>query len=409
MKQLIAYVLSATLAMSMAVSATPAQAQNAKYSDGVIRIGILNDRSGPYADLSGEGSVIAARMAADEFGNKVNGIPIEIVSADHRNKPDIGAAIARKWYDADHVDVIADITNSAVSLAINGLVKDRKKLVLHNSAAAELSGKACTPHSVQWQYNVYAATSGIVTKQMVDAGMNTFFIIAVDYALGQSISNVFKASVARAGGKIVGEVRHPLNTTDFSSYLLQAQSSGAKAVMLADAGADLATVVTQAREFGLTPKVQLLTGALTSDAVRSAGLNSMQGLMAISWYEMNRNDAAKAWAKRFAAKNGGKLPTEPQASTYSSVRSYLKAIQEAGTDDADVVMAKLREMTINDAFASNGHIRPDGIMAHDMYLVRMKAPAQSSGDGDFANVLHVINGNDANIPLSQSECPLVRK
>src|SRR5437870_4660471 len=224
-----------------------AHAQNAKFSDGVIRIGVLNDRSGPYADLSGEGSAVAARMAAEEVGNKVLGVPVEIVVADHQNKTDIGAGIARKWYDADGVDVIVDIANSAVSLAINGLVKDRKKLVLHNSASADLTGKACTPRSAQWQYSVYAAASNVVPKEMIDGGMNTFFIVAVDYALGESITSVFKAAVQRAGGKIVGEVRHPLNTTDFSSYLLQARASGAKAVMLANAGADLVTSVRQAQ------------------------------------------------------------------------------------------------------------------------------------------------------------------
>jgi len=397
------------VAMAIAATASAVQAQAQKYTDNVIRIGVLNDRSGPYADLSGEGSAVAARMAAEEFGNKVNGIPVEIVTADHRNKPDIGAAIARKWYDADGVDVIVDVANSAVSLAINGLVKDRKKLVLHNSAAADLTGKACTPHAVQWQYSVYAAASNVVNKEMIDSGLNTFFIIAVDYALGESISSIFKAAVTRAGGKVVGEVKHPLNTTDFSSYLLQAQASGAKAVMLANAGADLATAATQAQEYGLTPKVQLLAGALTKDVVRSAGLKVMQGLQTMTWYEMYRDDTSKAWAKKFAARRQGKTPTELHASTYSAVRSYLKAIEAAGTDDADAVMTKLRGMTINDAFATNGHVRPDGVMAHDMYLVRLKAPNQSVGDGDYSNVLRVIKGNDANVPLAQSDCPLVKK
>jgi len=397
------------LLTALVLATTAASAQPTKYSDNVIRIGVLNDRSGPYADLSGEGSAVAARMAAEEFGNKIHGISVEIVTADHRNKPDIGAAIARKWYDADGVDVIVDVANSAVSLAINGLVKDRKKLVLHNSAAADLTGKACNFHAVQWQYSVYAAASNVVNKQFVDSGTNTFFIIAVDYALGESISSLFKAAVVRAGGKIVGEVKHPLNTTDFSSYLLQAQASGAKAIMLANAGADLATAATQAQEFGLTPKVQLLAGALTKDVIRSAGLKVMQGLQTMSWYEMYRDDASKAWAKKFADRRQGKTPTELHASTYSAVRSYLKAIESSGTDDADVVMTTLRGMTINDAFAANGRVRADGVMAHDMYLVRLKAPSQSVGDGDFSNVLRVVKGEDANIPLAQSECPMVRK
>jgi branched-chain amino acid transport system substrate-binding protein len=336
-------------------------------------------------------------------------VPVEIVTADHRNKPDIGAAIARKWFDADGVDVIVDIANSAVSFAINGLVKDRNKLVLHNSASTDLTGKACNAHAVQWQYSVYAAASNVVTKQMVDGGMNTFFIIAVDYALGESISRDFKAAVSRAGGKVVGEVRHPLNTTDFSSYLLQAQASGAKAIMLANAGADLVTAATQAQEFGLTPKVQLLAGALTKDVVRSAGLKVMQGMLTMTWYEMYRDASSKAWALKFAQRNSGKTPTELQASTYSAVRTYLKAVQDVGTDDADTVMTKLRQVPINDAFAANGHVRPDGLMSHDMYQVRIKTPSQSVGEGDYSNVLKVVKGDDANIPLAQSECPLVKK
>jgi branched-chain amino acid transport system substrate-binding protein len=397
------------LATMVAVTAISAHSQTAKFSDGVIRIGVMNDRSGPYADLSGEGSAIAARMAAEEFGNKVRGVPVEIVTADHQNKADIGTAIARKWFDADGVDVVVDIANSAVSLAVNGLVKDRKKLVLHNSASSELTGKACNSRSVQWQYNAYAASSNVVSKDMIDGGMNTFFIIAVDYALGESISKTFKAAVERLGGKIVGEVKHPLNATDFSSYLLQAQASGAKAVMLANAGTDLATAARQAREFGLVPKVQLLAAALTKDVIKAAGLNVMQGLQTMSWYEMYRDDAAKAWGNKFAARNGGKVPTEVQAATYSSVRSYLKAIETVGTDDADTVMAKMREMKIEDAFSANGHVRPDGVMAHDMYLVRLKAPNQSAGDGDYSNIIRTVRGDQANVPLAQSECPLVKK
>jgi branched-chain amino acid transport system substrate-binding protein len=398
------------LAGFLAIAATAAPAQQAtKYSDGVIRIGVLNDRSGPYADLSGEGSAIAARMAAEEFGSKVRGIPVEIITADHQNKPDLGASIARRWLDVDKVDVIVDVANSAVSLAINELVKERKKLLLHNSASSELTGKACTARSVQWQYSAWAAASNVVDKEMVDKGMNTFFIIAVDYALGSSISSTFKAAVQRAGGKVVGEVRHPLNAGDFSSYLLQAQASGAKAVMLANAGSDLTTAVRQAREFGLTPKVQLLAAALTKDVIRGTGLKAMQGLQTMSWYEAYRDEASKAWAKKFAARNAGKTPTEVQAATYSSVRSYLKAIETADTDDADLVMSKLKEMTINDAFSVNGHLRPDGVMAHDMYLVHIKAPEQSTGDGDYSNVLRVVPGDQANLPLSQSECPLVKK
>jgi branched-chain amino acid transport system substrate-binding protein len=392
-----------------AIAATAAQAQDTKFSDGVIRIGVLNDRSGIYAEMSGEGSVIAARMAAEKFGNKIHGVPIEIVAADHQNKPDIGAAIARKWYDADGVDVIIDITNSAVSLAINDLVRDRKKLFLDNSASDVLSGKACSARAIQWQYSAYASASHAVTKEMIDDGMNPFFVVAVDYALGQSIASTFKAAVEPLGGKIAGELRHPLNTTDMSSYLLQAKASGAKAVMLANAGSDLATAVRQAKEFGLSPDIQMLAAAMTNDVIESNGLDVMQGVQFLAQYNVYRDQESIAWAKEFAARHEGKVPSSLQAASYSEVFNYLKAIEAVGTDDADTVLAKLKEMTIKDPFADNGHIRPDGLMSHDMYLVRIKAANQSQGPGDYYNVLKVLPGEVANIPLAKSECPLVRK
>ena len=399
------FLLSAT----MTVVATAAHAQNARFSDGVIRIGVLNDQSGPYADLAGEGSVVAARMAAEEFGNKIHGVPIEIVSADHQNKPDVGAAIARKWYDADGVDVIVDITNSAVSSAVNNLVKDRKKLVLHNSASADLTGKGCEAHAAQWQYTTYVPTANVVNKDTIGHGTDKFFILAVDYALGQALATGFRGAVERAGGTIVGEVHHPLNTTDFSSFLLQAQASGAKAVMLADAGADLTTAIRQARDFGLTPKMQLLAGSLTNEVVQSVGLDTIQGMESVVWYDIYRSKESKAWATKFAARHDGKLPTEVHASTYSSVFNYLKAVETADTDDADSVIAELKTMKINDEFAANGHVRDDGAMVHDVYLVRLKAPKESAGAGDWYSVLKVIPGDEAYSPLSQSECPLVRK
>lgn len=393
----------------VAFTATGVRAQAEKFSGGIIRLGILNDRSGPYADVSGVGSEISARMAAEQFGNKLHGVPIEIIAADHQNKPDVGVAIARKWFDVDGVDVIFDITNSAVSLALNGLVAERKKLVIHNSGSSDITGKACTARAIQWQYTAWAAASNVVTKEMVEAGMNTFFILAVDYALGEATARPFREAVKRAGGSVVGEVRHPLNTNDFSSYILQAQASGAKAVMLANAGADLANSIKQAREFGLTPGVQLLAGALTKDVIAGVGLEVMQGLQTVSWYEMYRDPASIDWARQFSARHKGKTPTELQASTYSAVLNYLRAVDAIGTDDADAVIGELQKMTFNDSFASNGHLRPDGIMAHDMYLVRLKAPKDSMGPGDYSIILTSIPGDRANIPLADSVCPLVHR
>jgi branched-chain amino acid transport system substrate-binding protein len=407
-RRTVGFGLAAMLAAPALLTVARAQTKDSKFSDGVIRIGVLNDRSGLYADMSGEGSVVAARMAAEKFGHKVLGVPVDIVAADHQNKPDIGLGIARKWYDADGVDVIIDICNSAVSLAINELVRDRKKLFLDNSASAALSGKACATRAIQWQYSDYAAASSVVTKDMIDGGTNTFFVIAVDYALGESISNTFKAAVQRAGGKIAGEVRHPLNTPDMSSYLLRAKASGAKAVMLANAGSDLAGAIRQAREFGLTPGVQLLAAAMTTDVIESNGLDVMQGVQLVSQYNIYRDAVSIAWAKEFSARHNRKVPSGLQAASYSGVLNYLKAIESVGTDDADTVLAKLKETTINDVFSTNGHIRADGLMSHDMYLSRIKAPGESKGTGDYFNVLKVLPGDVANVPLAESACPLVR-
>jgi branched-chain amino acid transport system substrate-binding protein len=396
------------LASALTAAAAGARAQGSNVANNVIRIGVLNDRSGPNSSLSGVGSETAARMACEKFGYKVRGMTVEIVVADHQNKPDIGVAIARKWYDNDGVDVIVDISNSAVSLAVNGLVKERPKLVLHNSAAVDLTGKACASRAVQWQYSSWAASSNCVTKEMIAGGLDSFFILAVDYALGVSIADPFSAAINRMGGKIVGHVKHPLGTSDFSSYLLQAQASGAKAIMLANGGADTINAIKQAREFGLTPKVLLLAAALTKDGIQAVGLETLQGLQMASWYHPYRDDAAIAWLKAFMARNNGHVPSEPQAATYSSVNHYLKAIDAIGSKDADAVIAQLKKMTINDEFASNGHLRDDGIMSHDMYLCRLKAPSESKGEGDYINVMRVLSGEEANVPLAQSGCPLVK-
>ncbi|MEZ5649939.1 MAG: ABC transporter substrate-binding protein [Burkholderiaceae bacterium] len=377
-------------------------------SDGVVRIGVLNDRSGIYADMAGEGSAVAARMAAEQFKNKVAGAPIEIIVADHQNKVDVGASIARKWYDSDGVDLITDITNSGVSLAINALMKDNNKLFLNNSASGALSGKGCAPRAVQWQYSAYSASAHAVSKEMIDSGMNTFFVIAVDYALGKSITATFTNAVESMGGKVVGVVNHPLNTGDMSSYVLQAQASGAKGILMANAGSDLGNTVKAARDYGLVPGVTLIAAALTTDVIDSFGFDVMQGVQMLSQFNMYRNDDAKAWVQEFI-KRHGKSPTSLQAATYSEVLWYLKAVDALGTDDAEKVMAWLKAQTINDVFADNGKVRADGLMSHDMYLVKVKAPGESKGPGDYFNVLQVLTGDQANIPLSQSDCPLVKK
>jgi branched-chain amino acid transport system substrate-binding protein len=397
------------LGLGLVFATSAATAQTAKFSGPTLRIGVINDASGPNAALSGEGSVIGARMAAEEFGNKVLGVPIEILSADHQNKADIGGGIAKKWYDVDGVDAIFDVSNSAVSLAIAELVKTRKKLVFHNSGTTAITGAACTPHSIQWMYNGFATTSNLVTKQDIDAGLDSFYIIAVDYALGKAITDAFKSAIVPKGVKVVGEVRHPLGASDFSSYLLQAQASGAKAILLADGGQDLATAVKQAAEFQISPKMRLFAAAMTTSEIEADGQAVMQGVREVSFYEWNRDERARKWAEAFAARSGGKLPVGSQAATYSQVRAYLKAVQEAGTDDADAVLKKLRSMRIDDAFATNGHLREDGQMVHDMYIVEVKSPEQSKAKGDYTAILQTIHGDEAFQTAAQSDCPTFKK
>ena len=397
------------LGLVMIFTATSAESQPAKLSGPTLRIGVINDASGPNSAISGEGSVVGARMAAEEFGNKVLGVPIEILSADHQNKADIGVGIAKKWYDVDGVDAIFDVSNSAVSLAIAALVKDRKKLVFHNSGTTAITGAACTPRSIQWMYNGFATTANLVTKQDIDSGLDTFFIIAVDYALGKAVTSAFKSAIVPKGVKVVGEVRHPLGASDFSSYLLQAQASGAKAILLADGGQDLAGAVKQAAEFQISPKMRIFAAAMTTSEIQADGQAVMQGIREVSFYEWNRNETARKWAEAFEARFGGKVPVGSQAATYSQVRAYLKAVEAAGTDDADTVLEKLRSMPIDDAFAANGHVREDGQMVHDMYVVEVKSPEASKGRGDYTQILQTIPGDQAFQTAAQSDCPTFKK
>lgn len=397
----------ATLAAFALVS--PALAQTKGASDNVIRIGVLNDRTGPYSTLSGEGSAVAARMAAEEFGYKVLGVPVEIVVGDHQNKTDLGTSIAKKWLDVDRVDAIFDVAHSAVSLAISAMVKDRRNLVFHNSGAVALTGKACSPRSVQYMYNLSATALNQVTPHDVKNGLDTFFIISVDYAVGQDNARLFRQAVAKAGGKVLGEVRHPVNTADFSSYLLQAQASGAKGIFLANSGSDLVNAAKQAVEFGIAQKQTLIAQAIMAAEAEGAGLEVMQGMRSASFYEWNLNDTSRAWARKFSVRMKGQTPSGPHAATYSAVRHYLKAIEATGTDDADVVLAKMREMTVSDAFTPNGRLREDGQLVHDIYVFRVKKPSESTGKGDYAQVLQTIPTDQAFAPLQDSECPHVRK
>lgn len=397
--------LAACASIFLATSATAEEQGNLTKP---LRIGILNDRSGPYADASGEGSAIAARLAADEFGNKVLGVPIEIVVGDHAGKPDLGTNVARRWFDVDGVDAIADIANSGVGLAVTALAKERNRIVLNNSVAGSFTGKACTPVTVQWSYNSFASGKALATA-LLKQNLKTWFIIAVDYAYGQALSADLKRMVEAGGGKIVGEARHPLGTADFSSFLLQAQASGAQVIALANSGADLVTTIKQANEFGMTKSQKLVSvSAINLSEIEALGLDLAQGLLTTSAFEWNRSDETRQWTKRFVEK-AGRLPTADQAATYSEVKHYLQAVAAAKTVDALPVMAKMRDLPVKDAFADNGHLREDGQMVHDFFLVRAKTPAESTEKGDYFAIVQTVPSDEAFQPLSESTCPLVKK
>jgi branched-chain amino acid transport system substrate-binding protein len=375
-----------------------------------VKIGVMNDRSGLYADISGEGSVVGARMAVEDFKAKDKGINVEIVSADHQNKPDVGSSIARQWYDNDGVDVIADVPTSSVALAINQITKDKNKIFLVSGAASsDLSGKACSPNTVHWTYDTYALGQG-TGGAMVKAGGDTWFFLTADYAFGHALERDTEAVVTKAGGKVLGKVRHPFPGQDFSSFLLQAQASKAKVVGLANAGGDTINSVKQAAEFGITQGGQKLAGLLVfSSDVQALGLQAAQGLVLTESYYWDLNDQTREFAKRFGEKFQGKVPTMVQAGVYSSVLHYLKAVEATKSKDPAAVMTKMKEMPTDDPVFGKGSIRADGRKLHDMYLFEVKKPAESKGKNDLYKLVSKIPADQAFRPLPDSECPLVKK
>jgi branched-chain amino acid transport system substrate-binding protein len=396
------------LTIGAAVTAGAVSAQG--LSGDMVKIGVLNDRSGLYTDLGGEGSAVAARMAAEEFGNKILGKPIQIITADHQNKPDIGSNIARQWIDQDGVDVIVDVPNSGVALAVQEITREKKKIFLmEGPATSRLSGDACSPTGFHWAYDTHALAVG-TGRALVQEGGNSWYFLTADYAFGHQLEADTAAEVKKAGGQVLGAVRHPLNTSDFSSFLLQAQSSGAKIVALANAGGDTITSIKQASEFGLTQSGnQKLAGLLLfiSD-VNALGLSVAQDLVLTTGFYWDMDDEKRAWSKKFFEKFG-KMPTMVQAGSYSAVRHYLKAIEAAGTDDGPTVAAKMKEMPVNDMFAKNGKILPNGRMVHDMYLARVKKPSESKGPWDYYQVLRTIPGSEAFATAEESGCKLAAK
>lgn len=391
--------------LALVLSALPAFA-GPGISDDAVKIGILNDQSGPYADLSGQGSVVAAQMAIDEFGGTVLGKKIELLSADHQNKADIGLAKAREWFDRAGVDVIADFSNSSVGFAVQSLAKDRDKVTLIAAASSDFTGKSCSATSAQWVYTSYSNGYGLA-KALVKSGYSSWFLVTVDYAFGQAFAADIRKAVSEGKGQVLGEVRHPLNTSDMSSYLLQAQSSKAKVIALASAGADMATGIKQAAEFGITDQSLVAPIVFITD-VHSLGLAAAKGLKFVTAFYWDRNEETRAWSKKFFAKRNA-MPTMTQAGVYSAVRHYLRAVEAAQTDEGKAVMTKMKELPVDDIFSRNGRVRDDGLMLHDMYLVEVKQPSESKAPWDYYKILATIPADQAFPSLEQSECPLVRK
>lgn len=379
----------------------------AEISDGKVKIGILNDQSGVYADFGGKYSYEAARMAAEDFGGTVLGAPIEVVTADHQNKPDVAANIARQWYDTEDVDAIMELTSSSVGLAVQALSTDKKKVTINTGAATiELTGAQCSPYGFHWAFDTNALAYG-TGGALVQQGGDTWFFLTADYAFGYSLENSTAEFVKEHDGQVLGAVRHPLATTDYSSFLLQAQASGAKVIGLANAGLDTSNAIKQAAEFGIVAGGQRLAGLLfTLAEVHGLGLEAAQGLTLTEGFYWDRDDESRAFGKRFMERTGA-MPNMIHAGTYSAVLSYLKAIEHAGSDDAEAVSKALKELPVNDVFAKNGRVAENGRMISDLYLLEVKKPEESTGPWDYYKVLATIPGEEAFIDPAKSGCPLV--
>ncbi len=400
---------AAALAFVAMAALCAAPRAGAQMSGSAVKIGVLSDMSSLYADIGGAGSVTAAQMAVKDFGGTVNGVPIEIVSADHRNRPEVAVRTVRRWIDEDGVDAVADVPNSAVALAVQRVMKEKRKVLLISGAAtSDLTGKACSPTAVQWTYDTYALAHG-TGAALVKEGGDTWFFVTADYAFGDALERDTANVVTRAGGKVLGNVDVPLNNDDFSSYLRQAQQSRAKIIGLANAGGDTINSIKQAAAMGIVRSGQRLAGLLVfiSD-VNSLGLETAQGLVLTSAFYWDQNDATRAWSKRFMAQIH-KPPTMVQAGVYGAVTHYLKAIAAARSDDAMKVMAEMRALPINDFMTRNGKLRADGRVMRDMYLFQVKSPAESKYQFDYLKQLAVIPAAEAFRPLSESACPLVKK
>jgi branched-chain amino acid transport system substrate-binding protein len=398
--------LAATLVAGFAVAVSgTAQAQ---ISDDVVKIGVLTDMSSLYADATGKGSLAATEMAVADYGGKVKGKPVVVISADHQNKPDIGVGIARNWYDNEKVDAIFDVPTSSVALPVSALTREKNRININSGGgSSDITGVACSPNTVHWTYDTYSL-SNVAGKAMVKRGEDTWFFITADYAFGMALERDAANVVKESGGKVLGDVRHPLNSSDFSSFLLQAQASKAKVVALANAGGDTTNALKQASEFGITKGGQKMIALLQEITdTHALGPKETQGLIVTDAFYWDMNDETRAFSKRFNEKVGH-MPTMIQAGLYSATMHYLKAIEAIGTDEAPKVMAQMRAVPINDFFAKGGKIREDGRMVHDMYLFEVKKPEESKNEWDLYKLLATVPGDEAFRPLDKGGCPLVK-
>lgn len=384
-------------------------AQQGKLSGDAVKIGVLSDMSGVYADYGGPGAVAAARLAVQDFGGRIFGKPIEVLSADHQNKADVAKNVTQQWFDRDGVDMTVENLNSAIALTVQALGKEKNKITITTGAAtSRLTNEDCAPNTAIHYLHDTIALSNVVGKAIVKDGGDTWYFLTADYAFGHSLEKETGDVAKAAGGKVLGAVRHPISANDFSSFLLQAQSSGAKVIGLANAGGDTVNSIKAAAEFGVTPKQSLAALLMLVTDVHAIGLKTAQGLyLTEAWY-WDLNAESRAWAQKYEAVMKRK-PNSNHASVYSATMHYLKAVQAAGTDDTATVMAKMRETPINDMFTKNGKLRPDGRMVHDMYLFQVKKPSESKGAWDYYNLKGTVSGDDAFLPLAQGKCPALKK
>ncbi|MEW6122374.1 MAG: ABC transporter substrate-binding protein [Pseudomonadota bacterium] len=395
------------LALGAALLAAPAAAQ---VSDDVVRIGVLNDQTGPLSGYSGPGSAIAARMAVEDFGGTVLGKPVEVIVADHRNLPDVAVNTAREWFDVKGVDVISDLTSSTIALAVQGIGREKGKVIMHVGGGTDrLYGADCSPTGFLWVYDTYSFARGLGLA-LTGGPSGTWFYIASDTAFAKAMEAQLTPVIDAAGGKVLGAVKHPVGTPDFSSFLLQAQASGAKNIALLNTGDDTANAIKQATEFGLAQSGQSLVGTVIYlQTIHALGLPAAQGLKFVTTFYWDRTEASRAFAKRFAERNGGRMPSQVQAGMYSSTLAYLRAVKAAGTDEGKAVAAKIRELPVDDFFAEGARVRADGRLMNDLFLATVKTPAQSKAPWDYYTITTRLKAADVIRPLAAGNCPYLAK